>query len=72
MEMIKHRQLIAAAIILSASTSPVYAEQTDYGREIQSSNVVMSNSKDFTSAEPFAVGLYVLGDENTITQRGNI
>jgi len=72
MEMIKHRQLIAAAIILSASTSPVYAEQTDYGREIQSSNVVMSNSKDFTSAKPFAVGLYVLGDENTITQRGNI
>lgn len=68
------RRLLAAAILFgfSVSTSQVSAVQTDYGQEIHSSDVLLINSKDFMSEEPNAVGLYILGDEVRITQKGDI
>lgn len=68
------RRLLAAAILLgfSTSASQVSAVQTNYGREINLSEVVLINSDDFTSEEPNAVGLYILGDEVRITQKGDI
>lgn len=43
-----------------------------YGRSIYSSGGTVTNSDEFTSAEPLAVGLHVWGANNNVTQRGNI
>ncbi len=66
------RRLLATAIFfgISAATNQVCA--ADYGRTIQSSDVILINSKDFTSSEPNAVGLYILGDKVRILQDGDI
>ncbi|MBD3879270.1 MAG: autotransporter domain-containing protein [Quinella sp. 1Q5] len=69
------KEWIAAAILLGMSSSQVCAnpvEPSTIGREVQSSNIVLVNTRDFTSEKPNTVGLYILGDKVRITQRGNI
>ena len=43
-----------------------------FGRSIYSSDSTVTNSDNFMSAEPLAVGLHVWGANNKVTQRGDI
>lgn len=75
MEMSIRKEWILAAVLLGISSGQVCAnpaEPSDIGREVNSSDIVLVNTKDFTSEEPNAVGLYILGNKVRITQRGNI
>ena len=75
MEMSIRKEWILAAVLLGVSSGQVCAnpaEPTTTGRAVNSSDIVLVNTKDFASEEPNAVGLYILGDKVRITQRGNI